>query len=346
MQYFIKTIKYMLIRHKLCNENKFEYSKIKLLEKTPIIYLFFVACGTNMGDHAIVKAEKEFVYNTLGKNVNIVDIPVKNTESAICFLKKNIRNQDIIILSGGGYIGDEYIEVYQPIKKMLRIFKKNKILIFPQTIFFKSKNRENQFISLCKKCSNLKIFVREKKSQKIFSDYDIKTFCVPDIVLNENIITHKKNGPILLCMRNDVEKYIDNSTISSAKRILNNLNLSFIETDTILENSFDLNLREQKLNEILNKFANSSLVITDRIHGMIFSYLTQTPCIALNNYNHKVRCEYNWIKESNYVVFLENYSDDVFRKIIDKMLEIKIKEPVNLKNKFILLEKELKKSYE
>ena len=28
-------------------------------------------------------------------------------------------------------------------------------------------------------------------------------------MLSEEIITHKKNGPILLCMRNDVEKYID-----------------------------------------------------------------------------------------------------------------------------------------
>ena len=147
-------------------------------------------------------------------------------------------------------------------------------------------------------------------------------------------------------MRNDVEKYIDNSTILSAKKILNNLNLNFIETDTILENSFDLDLREQKLDEILNKFTNSSLVITDRIHGMIFSYLTQTPCIALNNYNHKVRCEYDWIKESNYINFLEDYSDAVFINIVDKMLKIKAKEPVNLKDKFILLEKELKRIYE
>ena len=114
----------------------------------------------------------------------------------------------------------------------------------------------------------------------------------------------------------------------------------------ILENSFDLDLREQKLDELLNKFTNSSLVITDRIHGMIFSYLTQTPCIALNNYNHKVRCEYDWIKESNYTNFLENYSADVFRNIVDKMLKIKAKEPVNLKDKFILLEKELKRIYE
>ena len=144
------------------------------------------------GVNAIVRAEKNFIYNTLGKNVNIVDILVKDTESAIYFLKKNIRNQDIIILSGGGYIGDEYIEIYQPIKRMLKIFKKNKILIFPQTIFFKNKNRENQFIKLCKKCSNLKIFVREEKSKKIFSVYNIKAFCVPDIVLSEEIITHKK----------------------------------------------------------------------------------------------------------------------------------------------------------
>ena len=48
----------------------------------------------------------------------------------------------------------------------------------------------------------------------------------------------------------------------------------------------------------------------------------------------------------DYINFLEDYSDAVFINIVDKMLKIKAKEPVNLKDKFILLEKELKRIYE
>ena len=44
-----------------------------------------------MGDHAIVKAEKNFIYNTLGKSTVIVEVPVSNTESAILILKNKIK---------------------------------------------------------------------------------------------------------------------------------------------------------------------------------------------------------------------------------------------------------------
>lgn len=35
------------------------------------------------------------------------------------------------------------------------------------------------------------------------------------------------------------------------------------------------------------KFRECELVITDRIHGMIFAAITGTPCIALSNYKIK-----------------------------------------------------------
>ena len=54
--------------------------------------------------------------------MTIVEIQTRQTESAIDYLKKNMRKQDVIVFSGGGYIGDEYIEVYMPLKKILKTF--------------------------------------------------------------------------------------------------------------------------------------------------------------------------------------------------------------------------------
>ncbi|PWM81581.1 MAG: hypothetical protein DBY41_03585 [Clostridium sp.] len=134
MGFYGRSLKYLVIKNKLKKFNPFE---IKYEDKKTNIFIFFVAAGTNMGDHAIVESEINFINNVFNNKVNIHEITVSQGESAIDFLKDRIHKNDIIILSGGGYIGDEYVEIYYPLKRILKIFKKNKILFMPQTIFFK-----------------------------------------------------------------------------------------------------------------------------------------------------------------------------------------------------------------
>ncbi|WP_207739631.1 polysaccharide pyruvyl transferase family protein [Paraclostridium bifermentans] len=69
------------------------------------------------------------------------------------------------------------------------------------------------------------------------------------------------------------------------------------------------------------KFRECELVITDRIHGMIFAAITGTPCIALSNYNYKVKGTYEWIKDLEYIKF----TDDIERipELIDDLKKVK-----------------------
>ena len=57
------------------------------------------------------------------------------------------------------------------------------------------------------------------------------------------------------------------------------------------------------MTEKLRSFAAARLVVTDRLHGMIFSAITGTPCVVLSNYNHKVRGTYEWISYLPYIKF-------------------------------------------
>ena len=321
MRYFAKNIKYELIRGKLRKNNPFNY-EYDVNEEKPIIYLFFVACGTNMGDHAIVKAEEEYLSCLLGGDIHIVEVQTGQTENAINVVKKNIRQQDIIILSGGGYIGDEYIEIYNPLLRMMKVFRKNKIIIFPQTIFFHNMRQEKKFIALCKKCTKLQIFVREKKSKAIFLKHGIKTKLVPDIVLSQSPIVHvsTEKNEILMCMRNDVEKGLTNKEFDLIKNILLNFGEVLI-TDTVVDTIFPMNQRWDYLNRILDQFSKSTLVVTDRIHGMIFSYLTNTPCIAFGNYNHKVESEYEWIKKSSNICFFKSVDEELIKTAVSDLIK-------------------------
>jgi len=46
----------------------------------------------------------------------------------------------------------------------------------------------------------------------------------------------------------------------------------------------------------LNDFSSSKLVVTDRLHGMVFAALAGTPCVVMGNCNYKVKGIYNWIE--------------------------------------------------
>ena len=349
MSYFIKAIRYELIKKKIKNNNPFQYQKNIKTEKPekPVIYLFFVACGTNMGDHAIVKAEKEYFYSVLGENISIVEIQTRQTENAIDIVKKNIRKQDLIVLSGGGYIGDEYIEVYRPLLRIMKKFRYNKIIIFPQTIFFHSMRHEKNFIKFCKRIDKLQIFVREKKSQEIFSKYGISTELVPDIVLSQTPIKHLSTdkSDILMCMRNDVERALDSKEFDVIRdSILDYGNV--IITDTVEKVTFSQEERFDYLQRMLNKFSNSQLVITDRIHGMIFSYLTNTPCIVFGNYNHKVEAEYEWIKQACNIRFLKLVDKELIKNTVTELLEIPDSDNKPFCDEFVSLKKVIIQYYE
>lgn len=299
-----KDLKYQIVKFKLIKEYPFLYHLPK--SDDPVIYLFFAACGTNMGDHAIVKAEKEYIEKAIGHKSDIVEILTRESESAIRQLKKKIRKQDLIILSGGGYLGDEYVEVYSPMCRLLKTFAKNQILIFPQTVFFHSKKKEQYFMELCKKCKNLYIYLRERESKSIFDKYGINAELVPDIVLTIPPKPHYEyNGKILLCLRNDVEKLISKEQEQIIRDELEKFG-DVVITDTVYPNVFPLDRRNEKLQKIWKNFSECSLVVTDRIHGMVFSYITNTPCIAVGNYNHKVESEYKWLETSENIKFIKD----------------------------------------
>ena len=152
----------------------------------------------------------------------------------------------------------------------------------------------------------------------------VKCILVPDIVtiLNTDIEKYDRKG-ILLCMRADREKSISDTDMDSIVQVLHDKfpNEDIQYTDTVIKKCISPQSREKEVGEKLNQFAKSKLVVTDRLHGMIFAAITGTPCIALSNSNGKVPAVYEWIKNNEYIIFIENCSkvSEVLSKInLDK----------------------------
>ena len=110
---------------------------------------------------------------------------------------------------------------------------------------------------------------------------------------------------VLLCFRQDCEKLTPDSAVEDLIAYLNEENIPFRRSSTNLHRSVKLAERESAFMNKLKEFASSRLVITDRLHCMLFAAITGTPCIAMDNLTGKVAGVYQWIKELQYVRFAE-----------------------------------------
>ena len=99
---------------------------------------------------------------------------------------------------------------------------------------------------------------------------------------------------VLLCLRRDKEKISpETQDISST---IKSHGYSVKETSTVVDENIPMGMSELYVFNKLTEFASARLVITDRLHGLIFSVITNTPCIAFDNLSGKVHGTYRWIE--------------------------------------------------
>ena len=264
----------------------------------------------NLGDHAIVYAEKCLLAD-LGLGNRIIEIT--NTEYALCKqeLRKYITNQDLILIDGGGNLGTLWPWEDDKISEIISFYRENPIVVFPQTCFYddslSAQERMKHNKEVYASAPHLLISLRDKRSYSLCcTHFDSKQFVlIPDIVLylcGKNILPAPVNRKgILLCFRTDLERIVSQDELSRLKDYLKQHNLSFRENSTVKDYGVDRNFRQLELEKIWMDFASAQLVITDRLHGMIFALINGTPCLALDNVSKKVSGVYELISDINSV---------------------------------------------
>ena len=150
---------------------------------------------------------------------------------------------------------------------------------------------------------------------------------VPDIVLTYRpFLNEERKNHVLLCVRNDEEIYVKTKKrIDAIIDLLKNNKIQYSMTDTCDEKEYSCKFEKQgeKLFEKWEEFTSSRVVITDRLHGMIFALITNTPCIALDNSTGKVSSFYHtWLEDSK-VLLVEN--DDDLNRAMDYITNSSLK---------------------
>lgn len=291
------------------------------------VFIFLAANYGNLGDIAITCAQQKWL-QAYFCSYEIVEVPANCSFPYLKGVLRQVTKEDIITFVGGGNMGDMY-PLYENIRQLIvSKFPCNKIIQFPLTADFSFSHEGCMMKQSAKKIysnhKNITILSREKKTEKFLSDLlNKKIDIVPDIVMTLDYLgfaSEQRQG-ISVCLRHDKEKSLSDEAASSIYEVLI-CNSSEIDTiDTLIDDdSVTLSNKEHLLNSFLRKLATKQLMVTDRLHGMIFAYITGTPAIVFSNSNQKVKYCYDWIKDCGYIFYMEKYDEDSFAEKINQAL--------------------------
>lgn len=128
--------------------------------------LFGTPLHGNIGDHAITIAEDKLLKDI--EIENVFEVPSFKRQYIIKYLKEHVSKNAIIMINGGGFMGSQWIEEEKMIRDIVSSFSNNKIIIFPQTIYYKQDENGQiemqKSLDIYKKHKNLVICTREKIS--------------------------------------------------------------------------------------------------------------------------------------------------------------------------------------
>ena len=283
------------------------------------VYMIGLPEHTNLGDSAIAMAQEKFLRQHIPAHMQIKTVSYEAYTRDRESLRKWIPKGCLITQLGGGNMGSQWLNEEYFRRNVIEDFPKNPMIIFPQTIYYATDTRgQKEEVASCAVYDGRKDLVlaaREARSAEIMDALYPRTkrLLAPDIVLHMDMAgfgaAPKARQGIMLCMRQDAERAMTEELRTAVEAAAQKTGCALSFTDMHSACAVTQENRAVLVREKMEEFAAARLVITDRLHGMIFAAITGTPCIALGNYNHKVAGVYAWISHLPYIRFAETEAD-------------------------------------
>ncbi|HPI09965.1 MAG TPA: polysaccharide pyruvyl transferase family protein [Catalimonadaceae bacterium] len=291
----------------------------------PKAVILLVPIHGNIGDQALGLAGRRFV-DDFFPNHEVVEVTMPNLFLEIFALKRHLKKGDLVFVQGGGSMGSRYfIEelsrwvIFSQLKDFTRI-------LFPQSSSFDQKTWKGRWVTSVSKrvyrqySERLIICIRDAYSlafmEKHFPGVSFHFF--PDIVLYlDEFKSNRKRSGVMYCLREDVESRFSET---ERKKLMAEIEKRFdqcIPFATTIENtSFTIEQGRKEVENLVGRLGSAELVITDRLHGVILSYISNTPVLAIPTIDHKLTEFFNWISESKRSYLLgENPHLDIERSL-------------------------------
>lgn len=277
-------------------------------------WLFLTADYCNLGDHAIAKATKAFFKNHYG--LILIEVPMRTMHELLPFVKERVSSEDILFITGGGFIGSIWFDGELELREIVEMFPNNKIIVLPQSMCWEegSEVEKQKSITLYQNHGDMIFCARDKATFKeMKKDYHFAEIkLLPDLVMAEQYALFSdpvlKREGTLLVIRQDKESAMSEEDKEKVRQWAAEIKSPVIEIENHSENYKDVLFweRDEELKKLFKLYASAELVITDRLHGMIFSALSGTPCVAIDSATHKVKNTHKWIKDVKNIAVVKN----------------------------------------
>lgn len=294
---------------------------------SPRFFIFSTPHYGNLGDRALTVGEDAFI-KTYFPDYTIVHVPLNILNKFFLSKVKNIISEkDKISFQAGGNFGSLYPGIHRIQEMAIAALKEFPVVVFPQTVYYGNDTTSQAMLKKTKhvyqSCPNLTLTLREKVSYDFVKKNFPKTkaLLIPDMVLNvPEFHTDMQRNGALICLRNDAEATLSDEDYSKLLAIVRNRFEQLEESDTHVYYALSDEEAEIQLHLLWSKMAASEIVITDRLHGMVFAALTKTPCVCIMSKSHKIKGCYEWIKNLEYIALVEH--PDQLKSAIEKVISV------------------------
>lgn len=268
---------------------------------------------SNVGDSAIWLGEVEWL-QSLGVRRLSYSCDIRT------YFKESLSRQigdGTILLSGGGNLGDLWIDTQEFREQVISSFPKNRIIQLPQSIYFQDRSLLNRAREVFDRHPDLIILVRDERSLEIArKEFHTPSFLCPDMAFYLGPLRRPTPvaDDVIWLARTDKESAV--SAISNESRGVSRVDwLEEPRTPLVRMNyllSYQLRLHNgkpavvskavsmtyhplarQRLARGCRLLGRGKTVISDRLHGHILSLLLGIPHILLDNSYGKVRNFYS-----------------------------------------------------
>ena len=272
---------------------------------------FWIFCTPeygNLGDQALLFAEEAFVRHYF-PDYRICKAPLGRTDGlsggAIAGL---VRPGDCCAIQAGGNFGTLYPGIHLSQEHIIRSLWKKRLFVFPQTFYYgedaEGKRALQRTKEVYEKSRGLLLFARERDSHEFVRNHfpTVKTVLGPDMALYlPPYESSKPRHGVLVGIRPDGERTISDGAYGQLLELLAKRFGRLEDFDTDVYRNLSEEEAREELTELWERMAGAEAVVTDRLHGMVFAALTQTPCVLLRSLSHKIEGVYQWVKPLEYI---------------------------------------------
>ena len=277
---------------------------LKNRKKEKRVYYLGLPTHSNLGDLAqgvcinkwLQKHYKD--YEIIG--LRTVDI-VARFGGILNLLAENVKDNDLIVFQSGYTTTDLGGDSDRMHRMVIQKLPHTKMVMMPQTVFFKHKSREELTSKVYNRATRLLFLARDSISyeaaKRMFPDVTVEKY--PDIVtsLIGTINFESKRDGILFCCRDDEEKFYSDDIIADMVKACSLYSRVHItDTTKYVENNEILNDPESWIMKEIERYSHYKVIITDRYHGTIFSLIAGTPVVILRTTDHKVVTGADWFE--------------------------------------------------